>query len=100
MKYTIKPGDIVHHKPSGEDWVVAYMDVERNEIAWFGWPPGFAKLSDCELLESVSIDESLKAIVDWAKKSQSERDGHDYRISYAKRTLRRAGLVIAEPEAT
>lgn len=97
MKYTAKPGDVVRHGPSNEKWVVAYADVERDEIAWFGWPPSYAKLSDCELLESVSIDKSLKAIVDWAKKGQRERDGHDHRVSYAKRMLREAGLVIAPP---
>ena len=41
-------GDTVQHHPTGEEWLVAYADPARDEIAWCGWPPGVAKLSDAE----------------------------------------------------
>ena len=50
----IKPGDRVFHKPSGETWIVAYIDPTRAILLWCGWPPGWVKLSDCELIESAS----------------------------------------------
>ena len=50
-------GDTVHHRPSGEDWLVAYADPARDEIAWCGWPPGVAKLSDCTLVRRCSAEE-------------------------------------------
>ena len=43
-------GDHVLHRPTGEEWVVAYADAERDELAWCGWPEGHAKLSDCTLV--------------------------------------------------
>lgn len=55
-------GDTVHHRPSGEDWLVAYADPARDELAWCGWPPGVAKLSDCDLVERCT-DEEHAALV-------------------------------------
>lgn len=48
---SIRCGDTVLHRPSGEKWVVAAADPERDEIMWCGWPEGVAKLSDCELID-------------------------------------------------
>lgn len=48
MMDAIDTGDHVHHGPSGEDWVVAYVRGDR--IAWCGWPEGEAKLADCTLI--------------------------------------------------
>lgn len=45
----IDTGDHVHHAPSGEDWVVAYVAADR--LAWCGWPQGQAALADCTLLK-------------------------------------------------
>ncbi len=47
----IEAGDIVFHRPSGEEWVVLGVKENRNELVWMGWPKGYAKLSDCELIE-------------------------------------------------
>jgi hypothetical protein len=41
---TIDTADHVLHGPSGETWVVAY--VEGDRLAWCGWPEGEAKLAD------------------------------------------------------
>lgn len=48
MTNKIDTGDHVHHDPTGEDWVVAYVRGDR--LAWCGWPEGEAALSDCTLL--------------------------------------------------
>ena len=45
-----RAGDIVLHRPSGETWTVAYADPVSGNIAWCGWPPGVARIADCELL--------------------------------------------------
>lgn len=57
----IRAGDIVHHEPSGEDWVVAYVD--GDDLAWCGWPAGEARLSDCRLMKPCSDAEHL----DWLR---------------------------------
>lgn len=58
---TLRAGDIVHHEPTGEDWVVAYVDGEY--LAWCGWPAGEARLSDCRLTKPCSDEEHI----DWLR---------------------------------
>lgn len=48
--YIYRAGDIVHHEPTNEDWVVAYVDGER--LSWCGYPFGEAMASDCWLKKS------------------------------------------------
>lgn len=49
---TVKPNDVVLHKPSGEKWVVAGVDRDCSRLIPMGYPfPTIAKLEDCELLE-------------------------------------------------
>lgn len=45
-------GDTVIHHPTGERWLVAYVDGDR--LAWCGWPEGEARLSDCSVLRRCS----------------------------------------------
>ncbi len=45
MSYTGK------HKPSGEEWHIIGINLERNLVCAAGWPPTMAKLSDCEDME-------------------------------------------------
>lgn len=40
-----RAGDHVLHVPSGETWVVAYVD--GDDLAWCGWPDGLGRTSDC-----------------------------------------------------
>lgn len=58
-------GDHVHHKPTGEDWVVAYVDGEY--LGMWGWPAGEAKVVDCTLTKSCTDAEHLKWLQDGAK---------------------------------
>ena len=74
----IRAGDIVHHKPTGEDWVVAYVDGEY--LAWCGWPDGRAKLADCQLKKSCTDEEHIKWLREIAESSGT-------RASRAQRAL-------------
>jgi hypothetical protein len=55
-----RAGDRVLHRPSGETWVLAYVDGDH--LAWCGWPAGEAKVSDCELVAQCSDAEHLKLL--------------------------------------
>lgn len=50
-------GDTVLHHPTGEHWLVAYVDGDR--LAWCGWPEGEGRLSDCSILERCSDAEHV-----------------------------------------
>lgn len=78
----MRTGDTVLHKPTGETWLVACAHEDRDELYWMGWPPGCARLSDCELMRACSDEEYrgyLQAI--------AEIRGSDHRGGCAKRTL-------------
>lgn len=60
-----RAGDHVLHGPTGETWVVAY--VEDDRLAWCGWPYGHALLSDCTLVKACTDAEHLKWLRDIAK---------------------------------
>ncbi len=49
---SVRTGDTVLHRPSGETWLVAC--VRGDCLAWCGWPEGEARLADCELLSSAT----------------------------------------------
>ena len=85
---SIRTGDTVYHRPSKETWVVAYADHARNQLAWVGWPPGHAKLSDCQLVRSCSDDEHLKELTAISQMRGRRSDGWDHRKSYALRALK------------
>lgn len=60
-----RAGDSVLHGPSGETWVVAYVDGEY--MAWCGWPEGEAQVRDCTLVTAVSDTDHIAWLVDIAK---------------------------------
>ena len=76
---TPRCGDHVHHKPSGEDWVVAYVSGDR--LAWCGWPDGTAALEDCEIISYCTDEEHLKQLRECAASSGA-------RASHALQALR------------
>lgn len=69
-------GDTVLHKPTREKWTLAYVD--EREVMWCGWPEGWAKRADCELIESCSDAEHWKLIEELARMG-----GPDARQRYA-----------------
>lgn len=58
-------GDTVRHNPSDEEWVVAYADYDRGDLAWSGWPDGYAKVVDCALVDACTDEEHEKAVDEW-----------------------------------
>lgn len=75
----MRTGDIVFHKPSGERWVVAWADHSSGYMSPCGWPTCQAKISDCELLATVSNahHRSLVAEVN----NSGRTDAHKARVS-------------------
>jgi len=76
----IDTADHVHHAPSGEDWVVAYVAADR--LAWCGWPQGQAALADCTLLKKATPGELDKLL-----REMADMDGNDMRAAYARGRL-------------
>ena len=77
MGTQIDTGDHVHHGPTGEDWVVAYVQGDR--IAWCGWPCGESRLEDCRLIRAASEEERLALL-----KQIADMSTDDPRRSYAR----------------
>lgn len=67
----IRCGDHVFHVPSGETWVVAY--VEDDRLAWCGWPDGTAALDDCTRVHACSDAEHLKLLRELAAANTGRR---------------------------
>ncbi len=86
----MKTGDSVKHGPTGETWLVAY--VEGDYLAWCGWPEGEAKVADCTLVRECSEEESIEILRDMANISGPSR-----RQRYAEHRLRELGLLPALP---
>ena len=76
----IDTGDTVKHGPTGETWVVAYVQGDR--LAWCGWPEGTANVSDCTLVEKATPEYRDKLLRDMA---DIQRD--DARRRYARHRL-------------
>lgn len=76
----INTADTVYHSPTGETWVVAFVD--RDRLAWCGWPEGLAELKDCTLIEKATADAREKLLHQMAAS-----DSDDSRVRFAKRIL-------------
>jgi hypothetical protein len=74
----IDTGDTVKHAPTGETWVVAY--VQNGRLAWCGWPEGEADLKDCALVEAATDEYRLRLLNQMAE--MRHRD--DSRCRYAR----------------
>lgn len=75
----IKTGDAVHHKPTGEDWIVGAVYYDKNLFSWCGWPEGFANITDCKLVRSCTEDERI----DLLREMAAMDDEKDHRRTYA-----------------
>ena len=73
----IDTGDSVLHGPTGETWVVAYVQGDR--LAWCGWPEGEARLEDCKLVTAASDEYREKLL-----REMSEMSTDDARKRYAR----------------
>jgi hypothetical protein len=81
----VDTGDVVLHKPTGERWVVAFVSGEN--LSWLGWPEGFAKVSDCELLETAKPEVRQQLL-----ERMAAMDGMDSRKTYARQRLKEVSV--------
>jgi hypothetical protein len=82
----VRAGDVVKHGPTGETWLVAY--VQGDHMAWSGWPEGEALTSDCTLIEACDDAEHEAALRSWADEPHYRDNGElDLRHRVCKRQL-------------
>lgn len=83
----MRSGDTVHYKPNGEIWTVAY--VEGEWMSWYGWPPGEARVSDCELIEACSDEDHKKSLEVWCSRAgrYDPEHSHDRRSMVCAKQL-------------
>ncbi len=79
-----KPGAVVRHRPSGEEWVVAIADPSSDLLVACGWPGAIERLCDCDLIEECSLDESRKLAADIAA-IRGDHGGADVRAVRVRR---------------
>ena len=61
-----------HHKPSGENWLILGVNIEKDEVCAAGWPPSIGRLSDCEGFEERHL------ITDEEKDHRSKQFGYNW----------------------
>jgi hypothetical protein len=82
-------GDSVHHNPSNENWIVARIDYNSNELMWMGWPCGYAKISDCILIKKATKEKRITYIKEMANSSNKS----DPRISNAIYLIEKENII-------
>lgn len=89
----MRAGDIVRHRPSGEQWQLAYAD--QGKVSPCGWPEGVADESDCEVIEACSDGAHIAMLQTWADKGPSR----DHRVGVCAlqlAALPRFGFVLGD----
>lgn len=81
-----RAGDIVHHNPSGEDWLIA-GDEENGKVQPCDWPNTMAEAEDCRLMEAATDEDRLKMLNAWAEKGKGYEHERDSRTHTARRQL-------------
>ena len=76
----IDTGDVVTHCPSGEEWLVAYVDGDH--LTACGWPLTRARVSDCVLTRKATTEQRDELLHHMAAISTN-----DARRDYARRAL-------------
>jgi hypothetical protein len=70
----MRTGDHVLHKPTGEKWLVRYVRPDEDRMSWCGWPPGEARISDCDLVYSCTDAEHEKLLAELSSHAEDIRD--------------------------
>jgi hypothetical protein len=89
----MRTGDTVFHKPTGETWLVAYVEDDGRYLAACGWPFALVPVDQCELRARASDKERHSLLLELAGMS-----GDDMRKSYALRTLGVTALQAPRPD--
>ena len=79
----IDTGDTVLHKPTGEEWLVA--GVKGDRLMWCGWPEGWAKLAECELVEKAT-PEARDKLLHELRETRLHRKGPAAMTTYKEET--------------
>jgi len=82
----MKAGDTVTDAISGETWMLAYYDLERDEASWCGWPEGWIERASVRLtvVKECTPSEEYETLLTWARMV-----GSDVRSRAARRLLER-----------
>lgn len=78
-------GDTVRHRPTGEQWLVAYADPTTGDLAWVGWPEGRAQLSDCDLVARASDAVHVRWVNRIARVGSRDNGSPDHRAGAVRR---------------
>jgi hypothetical protein len=71
--HRFRAGDVVRHRPSGEEWTLAYG--HGDFVSACGWPEGEAYARDCDLVKAASDEEHEAMLRVWADAPQRRDDG-------------------------
>lgn len=80
----VRSGDTVIHRPTSENWVVAFVDHDNARVWPCGWPMSCAPTDDCIWVAGCSDEYHEQLLRDMADISNQE----DPRRRYAVRVLR------------
>ena len=78
-----RTADVVFHKPTGERWVVAF--VQNGKLFWCGWPLGCADLSNCTIVKKATDEEYEKLLKEMANMNDNRDPRYQYAIAEYKR---------------
>lgn len=85
----MRTGDIVFHRPSEEEWVVAWADHQTGYMAPCGWPTCQARIADCSITRKATDEESDKLTAILSKSGRS--DGNKAAEIAGRRALQESG---------
>lgn len=84
--YLLRAADIVHHAPSGDDWVLA-VDEENGRVQPCGWPPTMADAKDCTLTTPATAEHRIVMLDEWAAEGKGYEHERDSRTRAARRQI-------------
>jgi hypothetical protein len=79
----MRAGDHVLHRPTGETWVVAFVD--GDDLAACGWPFSIVPVSDCSLVKACTDAKHIERLHELAAST-------GMRASRAKAELEKLGM--------
>ncbi len=84
-KHRIDAGDAFLHRPSGE--TLSCSGSDGDAVFWEGWPEGYARVEDCDLVREATPDQRRSTLVSWSKVRRREGGFMDMRSAVTRRRL-------------
>jgi hypothetical protein len=69
---TYRAGDVVRHRELGEEWSLA-CDERDGRIAACGWPEGWTRVEEVELVEAATDEHRLEVLTSVARDNRDSR---------------------------